>query len=109
MKSIHAILLTFVIVFFLFGVSESVVFPRNGSFPAAKTFQGLEGGLKERALSCPSYAPKYCESYNFCCPSNDVSVVQTTYLAALWDPTAVQADVVINYHEVIDFNFLCSY
>ncbi|KAF0476168.1 hypothetical protein F8M41_024460 [Gigaspora margarita] len=69
MKSIYTILLTFVIVFFLFGVSESAVFPRNRSFPAAKTFQGLEGSLKERALSCPSYAPKYCESHNFCCPS----------------------------------------
>ncbi|CAG8807701.1 24473_t:CDS:1, partial [Gigaspora margarita] len=51
MKSIYTILLTFVIVLFLFGVSESTVFPRNGSFPAAKTFQGLEGSLKERALS----------------------------------------------------------
>ncbi|RIB29525.1 hypothetical protein C2G38_2155150 [Gigaspora rosea] len=54
MKSINTIFLTFVIVFFLFGVSESTVLPRDSSFPAAKTFQGLEGVLKERALSCPS-------------------------------------------------------
>ncbi|KAF0476171.1 hypothetical protein F8M41_024463 [Gigaspora margarita] len=73
MKPIYTILLTFVIVFFLFGVSESNVLPRNGSFPAAKIYHGLEGNLKERALSCPSYAPLYCPSYDFCCPAYDGS------------------------------------
>ncbi|KAF0476167.1 hypothetical protein F8M41_024459 [Gigaspora margarita] len=115
MKPIYTILLTFVIVFSFFGVSESNVLPRNGSFPAANIYHGLEGSLKERALSCPSYAPLYCPSYDFCCPAYDgsccpggccpydltnylssfnlfsyiVSVVRTIYIAAQWAPTAV--------------------
>ncbi|KAF0476169.1 hypothetical protein F8M41_024461 [Gigaspora margarita] len=87
MKPIYTILLTFVIVFSFFGVSESNVLPRNGSFPAANIYHGLEGSLKERALSCPSDLTNYLSSFNLF--SYIVSVVRTIYIAAQWAPTAV--------------------
>ncbi|CAG8711340.1 20108_t:CDS:1, partial [Dentiscutata erythropus] len=47
---INAILLTFAIVF-LFGISESIVAPRNGSFEAVKLQPGSpQNSLNERGL-----------------------------------------------------------
>ncbi|CAG8736908.1 27118_t:CDS:2 [Dentiscutata erythropus] len=65
MKPINTILLMFLIVFFLFGVSESILTPRNVSFLAAKIQSGHKNSLKEQD------------------PSHRVTVVQVV-VAVLW-------------------------